>query len=251
MPSQESFDASLARRLHRVMNSAFWVENPKWEANNAPARIACKAVRKLLPFSLHDLSKTAFLTNQEAIVNGESIVVPDGDFVNKYMCRRPPYLSLEQFEVGVREEISAVIHHLGGIALATEVSIQDADIFRWPLQSVKAVTQRQKRLDLDEYPALTNEMLTNGKTSEQTARHLEQMLRGIEQLAEVEGLYPDLGESTGNLRVSKEGNLILIDVMPTYESGGRLINDGARALPSTLARIALFQEHVGSFGIGR
>lgn len=244
---------SMARAIHSATNLAFWVENPSWSPDNAIAALACKAVRAL-PFSIHDTQKRLFFDDSKVIaVNGESVVAANGaDQVDKFMFRYPGEMTTEDFKGQVEYEIGAVVESLAGIALATQVSIKPADIFRFSRKPVLAVTQTQARLDLAVHVPLSLPELAEEQCSsrlDKTAMDIEKMLNGIEVLTGRFGYYPDIAYSSGNLRRSEiDGSVTLIDVMPIHADGTRLIADGATVLPNTLENIGNFQAFVGQYG---
>lgn len=244
---------STAKAIHEATNITFWGENPEWDPGNTVARFACTALRKL-PFSVHELQKRAFFNMDRLIaVNGESVVASCGDMVDKFMFRYSKKMSLETFESAVAEEVSAVTCSLAGIALPTKVGIKPAYVFKNPHSQLPAVAQTQTRLDLATH--LPMDLIKVNEDSlvlrrDKTARDIETMLRGSERLAEEFGYYPDVAFSSGNLRRnSVDGTVTLIDVMPLYADGNRLINDHTPGiLLTSQENLRAYGEFVGQYG---
>lgn len=245
---------AVAKKLHEIANLTGWMENPAWRSGNAAFDTVCRGMRAL-PFSVHQAQKRAIFNISELIaVSSESVVVVGAnDTVDKVMLRYPRRMCLQDFEANVRHEVGVVTECLGGIALATRVSAKNVRIFRNPKASVRAVVQTQPRLDLTEHLPLDVEVLqseSNSPERDQTARDLEAFLLGTEKMVIKYEYRPDVAPESGNLRRSvTDGRATLIDVMPIYGSGYRLIGDSPPALlPRTDAAIAQIGEFVGQFG---
>lgn len=242
-----------AKRIHEFTNITFWAEKPGWDTGNAVLNLACRGLCRL-PFSVHEVQKRLFYnTNRVLAVSGETVVATNGSsLVDKFMFRYPPRLSLLEFNNRVEHEVGLVTSFLASIALPTQVSIKDADIFRRARSSVPAVTQTQFRLNLDTHPPFNLDEVKAEKPSiatDNTARDLEQLVTGVQSLAAEYGYYPDLAQSSGNLRrAAATGSLTLIDVMPVYADGGRLIGDRATIMPSVLGHLAEYEAFVGQYG---
>lgn len=244
-----------ARRIHLATNAMYWMERPDWFTGNSVLDTGLRMVRGL-PFSVHGaLKKTFFHTENLLAVNGESVVVARGEMVDKFMFRYPRVLNLDQFRQNVEHEVGVVVAALGGIALPTQVSIRSADILR-SRRPVRAVTQTQTRLDLNTHVPFYPEMLKtssssvrNNKLLDTTARTMASLLQGIEVLVG-RGYYPDIGPGSDNLRYNTEnGGLCLVDVMPVYTNGSRLIGDRPlHIVPAIKESIAAYQEFVGRYG---
>lgn len=240
----------IAKNIHEAVNASFWIENKDWDAGNTIANLACTAIRSL-PFSIPEFQKYLFFKNPDDItVSGESIVVPTGNTVDKYMFRYPSKYSQTEFHAGVSSEVKAVTSHLAHIALPTLVSVKTADIFRRPFTETSVVTQTQPRIDL-----LTNQPLDldyldiTQNTIERTARDLEQLLADTAKMVNEEGLYPDISSTSGNVRRNVHtGELALIDVMPIHADGTRLIGDWPSKLPHTLENIVHYEDFIGHYG---
>ncbi len=242
-----------AKLIHQATNAAYWLENPDWSPLAPLYRISSALVRAL-PFSLYDTQKALFFNPTELIaVNGETVVAKNGEtLVDKYMFRFPGTMNITTFNERVADEIDAVTKCLAGIALPTTVSIKQARIFKRG-GAVPAVTQTQKRLDLQLHEALCLPMLdgsTPPRTQDRSARDLEKMLAGIDQLVNRFGMYPDVSWTTGNLRRNvADGSITLIDVMGVHTDGGRPIGDRPPDLiANTTSSIASYQAFVGSYG---
>lgn len=220
----------VAKKIHETTNLSYWMENPRWRSGNLAFDLLCLCVRSL-PFSLHKVQKKLFFDYSKLLsVNGETVVVAHGsDKVEKFMFRYPKGLSTEQFKEKVSEEVARVAESLPGIAVPTKVSIKSARIFRWPVNSVRSVVQTQPKLDLSMYEELDLNKLAREKPSrrlDRTLRDLKSLLVGVQKLKEQHGYYPDIANNSGNLRRSKvDGSVVLIDVMPVYVNGNRLIDD--------------------------
>lgn len=99
----------IAKHIHESTNSFYWMENPEWDAGSKVGNFVCSLVRAF-PVSIHELQKKSFFAYPEKIiVSGESVVVDEGDMVNKFMFRYPSKMSTEQFFDEVKNEISTVI----------------------------------------------------------------------------------------------------------------------------------------------
>lgn len=243
-----------ARRIHEATNITYWLENPDWQPGT-PGMDFLGRVFAALPFSVHELQKRAlFDTDRLLAVNGESVVATSGEHeVDKFMFRYPGDMPLTYFEAEVTRQVMAVTSCLAGVALSTSVRIKAADIFRWPGMRVPAVTQTQRRLDLDVHKALNVSTLEAEGSSRQldtTARDLEVMLLGVKELADMYGYYPDVSQPGDNVRRSViDGSVTLIDVMPVYDNGNRLIGDNPPGLlEGALAGIERYQAFVGQYG---
>ena len=241
----------MARAIHETTNASYWAENPDWSTGNPAGDLALSALRKL-PFSVHELQKSILFKHAPTVtVSGESIVVMGDDTVKKYMFRYPGIMSPEDFYINVLNEINAVTRTLATIALPTIVSVEDAQIFKWPLSSTEAVTQTQEKLDLTANPALTMEDLTVNATKHlgETARDLDILLSNIQKLSLDNALYPDIAFSSSNLRRNiHTGAVTLIDVMPIHLNGTRLIGDHPSKLPHSREAKKSIEEFVGHFG---
>ncbi|TAH33841.1 hypothetical protein EYC58_00150 [Candidatus Saccharibacteria bacterium] len=246
----------VAKAIHTSTNMCFWMENPKWSSGNAAFDLVCSAMQKL-PFSPHEAQKRAFFdTSRLLAVNGETVVAvnaADPDKVDKFMLRYPSGVALGAFEQSARHEIGAVTTYLAGIALPTAVSIQPVDILRHTRKLPLAVKQHQQRLDLAEHATLDLVALTAEPDSRQryrTAKDLEILCVGAEKLRTEFGYIPDVTYHSGNLRRrAADGAVTLIDVMPFYENGSRLIGDRPPDVVSHLqANLALYQEFAGTYG---
>lgn len=242
-----------AKSAHEITNIFAWLENPDWDAGSKVGNLACRIVRSL-PFSPHDYLKSALFGPKIIAINGESVVA-DGDpgEVDKYMFRHPKGISLEIFKDRTTEEVRALTEHLAGLALPTQVKIKPAHVFKKPTSYVLAVTQTQRKLDLNVHTDLRPEDLLYEPRNENlgnTARDLESMLIGTEELIEKCDFYPDIGPNSGNLRRSiEDGSVTLIDVMPVYANGGRLIGDSPPNLLGLIQdNILSCQRFVGKFG---
>jgi hypothetical protein len=241
-----------ARAMHSATNMAYWLENPDWSTGNRLADVGLQVYRKL-PFSTHEVLKGMFFaTDQLLAVHGESVVMRRGsDAVDKFMLRRPGKMALEAFHANVSSEVGAVTRHLAGIALPTSVSIQSAHIFRNPRTHIDAVTQTQPLLDLTVHvPLRMQEISTSTPNADRTAEDLEALLDGSEQLLEQHGFYADTGSNGGNLRRSTvDGSVTLIDVMPFYATGSRLIGDNpSNVIEHIEQNLAAYREFVGQYG---
>lgn len=221
----------VAKHVHSSVNAAYWLENPEFKKTSKLQTAAMEAYRGILPFSPHAALKSLFFSSANLLaVSGESVVVSAGaDKVNKYMFRYPKHMTLGSFENATRGQIGLVAKHLGGVALTTEVTTKQADIFRIPIGPVPAVTQVQQKIDT----TLNPPMRLNGLVREQsdhinpqTLRDIESLLNGCEELYQESNLYPDIYDASHNLRVNLQtGHLTLIDVMPLNPDGTRLIGD--------------------------
>ncbi len=244
---------STARRIHEFTNITYWAENPGWKSGDPALDFTCKALR-MLPFSVHEAQKKAFFDTRKLLaVNGESVVAcGDPGRVDKFMFRYPGSMGQEAFRDAVDHEVSALTSYLAHVALQTQVSIKTADIFRLRSMRVDAVAQTQNKLDLATHVPLQLENVQSDfppALRGRTARDLELLLGGIARMSEDHGYYPDIAGSSGNLRSSQsDGSVTLIDVMPIYADGGRLIDDGANVLPHTLETIGRFEKFIGSYG---
>lgn len=243
-----------ARAIHSVTNMAYWIENPDWCTGNAVANSALKAVRSL-PIKLHEPLRNYFFNTQKLIaVNGESVVVESGpDKVDKFMFRYPSKMALEAFHGHVEAEVGAVTQHLAGVALPTSVSVKPALIFRNPRSQVEAVAQTQTKLDLEAHTVLepeTLQSLPTGAVSDKVAHDLDTLVTGTERLVDEHGFYPDIAGSGGNLRVNLfDGAVTLVDVMPFYENGSRLIGDRPpNVIDHLQGNLALYQDFAGQYG---
>jgi hypothetical protein len=233
---------------------AYWIENPDWHTGNSFADTALKAVRAL-PFKVHEPLKRSFYNTDNLIaVNGESVVVARGpNEVNKFMFRYPGKMATEAFFDHVRDEVGVVTEHLAGVALPTMVSIRSADIFKNPEARVDTVTQTQRKIDLDINGPLDLDLLNKARREpliDRTARDLEILVTGTERLVSEHGFYPDAAHGGGNVRVNSiNGAVTLIDVMPFYANGSRLIGDRPpNVIPHLQSNIAAYEEFVGQYG---
>jgi len=243
-----------ARRLHEATNMAFWFSNPDWSTKNSAADTALHVTRPFWRAMNSGLLHFAFDSDKVLAVNGETVVAKSGeDEVNKFMFRYPGDTSLEEFETVVAKDVELVTSHLAGIALPTTVDIKSARVFRNPNRQVDAVTQTQRRLDLDVHGALDLEAVMDeavGPNKDRTARDLEWTLTGSASLIDEHRKYPDIARSSGNVRRSVvDGAVTLIDVMPFYEDGSRAIGDSPiGAVQSMKDNLTRFEEFVGAYG---
>lgn len=245
---------STAKHIHEATNIAYWMEKPNWDPGSAAFNLICKAFQ-ILPFSVHEIQKKAIFDTERLIaVNGETVVATSGtDKVDKFMFRYPNKMPLETFKKHVAREVGAVTTCLTGIALTTEVGIKPADIFRHIRRPVPTVVQTQQRLDLGIHRALSLSELESEAASprlDRTARDLEKMLYGTGTLAAEYGLFPDLADNSNNLRRSTlDGAVTLMDVMPIYADGDRLIGDHPPGLLAHAQKnIQNYQAFVGRYG---
>ena len=243
--------SSTARRIHAAANLAGWAENSKWHPENPLAELACVAVRAL-PFRVdHALNSLFFDTTGLLAVSGESVVFAYGlHEVKKYMLRVPGAMSTGQFCTAVQSEVGLMTHHLAGIALPTQVSSEPARIFRSPKAEVIATVQRQRRIDLLANPPFSLERIERGSSiiASNTARSIASFLRGVADL-EKEGFLPDIAPNSDILRIASDGGLLLLDVMPMYPTGTRLIGDSPpNIVPRIKRQIASLEQLEGSFG---
>lgn len=241
-----------AKKIHEAVNIMYWVENPDWHTGNAMADIAMSGIRKL-PIDVHERLKRQFYNTSKVIaVNGESVVADAGQTVDKFMFRYPGKMATKLFESNVANEVGAVTSHLKGVALPTIVTIKPAEIFRRPRTSVDTVTQTQTKLDLDIHDALdlaaAQELAATNL--DQTAKGVEALLKGTKTLVGEYGYYPDLSPNSGNIRRSVlDGTVTLIDVMPFYTNGNRLIDDNPPNVISHLEdTVRTYEAFVGQYG---
>lgn len=243
-----------ADKLHQAVNLAFWFSNPDWSTHNKALDTTLAVTRPFWRVAHNRLMSTFFDTDKVLAINGESVVAKNGDnLVDKHMFRHPKDISIEEFEASVREDVGLVTRNLAGVALPTLVSIKPAYVFRNPETHVQAVTQTQRRLDLDVHSALNLDTVLEeaaGKNKDRTAKDLELVLTGAAILINEFGRYPDIARSSGNLRRSQEdGSITLIDVMPFYDNGSRAIGDRPKgAIESMQHNLARLDEFVGSYG---
>jgi len=243
-----------ARVIHQTTNLSYWLENPNWSTGKPISDFGCRIIR-LLPFSLHEIQKQIFYDPDKVLaVSGETVVTKSGaGKVDKFMFRYPGKVSLEAFESQVRHEVGIVTTCLAGVALPTEIAIKPAAVFRNHNTIVPAVTQTQERLDLSLNPALDLETVSYEPSSparDKTAKDLERLLEGTDTLITDFDYYPDIANSSGNLRRNiLDGSIALIDVMPYYTTGKRLIGDNPpNAVPHITSDIQDYQEFVGQYG---
>jgi hypothetical protein len=243
-----------AEAIQATTNLTFWGENPGWQTDNPALKLICKALQAL-PFSLHEAQKRVFFDTARLIaVSTESVVVANGtDKVDKFMFSYPASMSLETFESRAEREIGAVAVCLAGIALPTEVGIKEAYIFKRHKAHVRAVAQTQDRLDLNVHPAFDVARLVEEPESamlDRTVKDLEKLLHGAALLEADFGYFPDIANSSGNLRRSLvDGGVTLIDVMPFYENGSRLVGDSPIGLmDKTQTNLHNFEALVGQYG---
>lgn len=243
-----------AGRLHEAVNIAFWFSNPDWSTKNRAADATLALIRPISRTAHNGLKRAFFNTGKVLAVNGETVVAKSGDnLVDKHMFRYPNELTIEEFERIVSEDVEIVTANLAGVALSTEVSIKSAFVFRNPETYVQAVTQTQRRLDLDVHGVLNLDTVEDkpaGRNKDKTARDLELVLKGSAILINDFGRYPDIASSSGNLRRSQiDGSVTLIDVMPFYTNGSRAIGDSpGGAIESMQNNLARFDQFVGSYG---
>lgn len=211
------------------------------------------AIRKL-PLNTHDGLKRVFYNKAGLIaVNGESVVVDRGDTVDKFMFRYPGNMSLQDHERHVSHEVGVVSRYLAGIALPTAVDIKTAHIFRNPRTQVDTVVQTQPKLDLNIHGALDLSALRDEAHSSRldtTARALETFVVGARQMGADHGFYPDTTEKTDNIRRSSiDGSVDLIDLMPFYANGSRLIGDKPPQVINHIeAALNGYADFVGQYG---
>lgn len=243
-----------AKHIHEITNASYWIENPEWDAGNKLANFVCRGIVQQLPFSLYEANKNIFFKRDGLLaVRGESVVVMKGvDEVNKFMFRYPEDQSIETFRDNVTSEISTVRHHLTGLSMPTEVSIENADIFKKPFSAVDAVTQTQTRLNLDINPELKLRLLGKHSVSnlnDRTIAQLDHLITKTEQMAQEDGVYPDIATAGENVRRNViTGEICLIDVMPIHADGSRLIGDKHSKLPAALATLEEYKDVVGQYG---
>jgi hypothetical protein len=241
----------MARAVHETTNASYWAENPDWSTGNPVGDLALRGLRRL-PFSVHEMQKNLLFNHSAAVtVSGESIVVMGDDTVKKYMFRYPSVMDPDTFYVNVMNEIEAVTQVMDRSALPTEVSVEEARIFKWPLGAAEAVTQTQEKLNLVENPALTLDDLFVNATLHlsETARDLDILICNAQKLAMDYDLYPDIAFSSSNLRRNiHTGSVTLIDVMPIHADGTRLIGDHPSKLPKTKNAIETIKAFLGNFG---
>jgi hypothetical protein len=242
-----------ARAIHAATNITYWLENPQWNPDVPALGLVC-GVFRALPFSVHGAQRRAFYNPDTLLaVSGESVVAVNGSSkVDKFMFRYPNKMPLETFRDQVAQEVGAVTTCLAGIALPTQVSIKQARIFRRPETSVLTVTQTQDRLDLATHSVMDLQAAqeTAPEQRDQTARDLETLVSGTERLAADFGYYPDVNHNSGNVRRSIfDGSVTLIDVMPIYGDGKRLIGDKPPGiLDHARESIKQYQAFIGQFG---
>jgi hypothetical protein len=229
------------------------MENPNWRTHNAAFNLLCRAVRRL-PISPYQILKSGLFTTDVLAVSGESVVAENGpDKVDKFMLRYPGQMSLEDFAANVSAETGAVTSCLSGIALPTEVGIKPARVLKTQKPPL-AVVQTQSRLDPNENPPfrLWPQAPTGKQPSRvtRTLRDLESLMTKSDALQQQHGYYPDLGQSSENLRRNiGNGALTLIDVMPIYGDGNRLIGDRPyRTRESIQKTLDEYRETLGQFG---
>lgn len=244
---------STARSIHAVTNLAYWIENPEWWTGNAAADTALRVVRAL-PFGMHKMLKQAFYDIDKVLaVNGETVVAANGpDKVDKFMFRYPGKIALMTFEAHAKDEIGALTSSLD-IALPTQVGIKPAYVFRNPATYIDTVTQTQRRLNLSlEGVFDLNDLKREDRSPklERTARDMENLVTGAEHLVRQHSFYPDIADSSGNLRRNIfDGSLTLIDVMPFYADGSRLIGDAPpNIIPHIQNNLQNYQEFIGQYG---
>lgn len=243
----------VAKNVHVLVNGAYLLENSRWESG-FPVLDRIRHGVQSVPLDTYEVAKHIFFdANQLLAVNGESVVVKNGeDKVDKVLLRYPREMTLDTFRDRAEDEVNSVISHLSGIALPTEVSIKKTRVFRAPLGAILAVTQTQERLDLAAYPGLDWDVLREKPLNDipdTTAKSIERLLVGSLALWGERGYYPDVFHGGGNLRLSAEGRVILIDVLPIYENGGRLVGDKPwNALDYIEQNLREFAQFVGRYG---
>lgn len=244
---------NIAKQAHSLANLSFWAESSDWDSGNAVIEFGRRSLQAL-PFSLHSLTRRLLFDDERVIaVNGESVVALNGlDKVDKFMLRYPRRMDTSTFRERVDQEVTSVVSHLTGIALPTTVGIKEADILKLPGLRVPAVVQTQPKLDLNIHLPLHLVTVLEEKGSplkDKTAQDLELMLSGVDQLASKLGFYPDIAHSSGNLRRStNDGAVTLIDVMPIYADGSRLIGDYTFKPPHSWPEFADYRAFVGQYG---
>jgi hypothetical protein len=226
-----------AEIIHSATNMTYWFENPNWFPGPNVVDSALKVFR-LLPVSIHDIQKKVLFKNNVIAVSGESVVArQNNDTVHKYMFRYPNDVNLGYFRKEAESEIGLVTNYLSGIRLG----------------KIDAVTQIQPYVSLQENPALTStselDELTL-KAKDQAARDLEYLVKGTAALYDDYGFHPDIANSAGNLRINpNSGDITLIDVMPIYDNGSRLIGDTpANILEHAQQNARAYENYIGSYG---
>lgn len=191
----------------------------------------------------------AFYGSNVIAVSGESVVAGDGNDVKKFMFRYPGTMSTDVFQERVTEEVGCVTRCLAGIALPTEVGIMPATVLR-SQRPPRTVVQTQRMLDLEKCPAFKLQLLEEKDQSvrSQAARQISALLEGADRLLP-QGFYPDISVNSDNLRMARDGSLALIDVMPVYTDGTRLIGDRPPRIVERISEaLDTYRRFEGKFG---
>ena len=162
-------------------------------------------------------------------------------------------MNLSTFETNVRNEINIVMEYLGGVALSTSVDTKPADILKHVRKLPLVVTQSQSLINLTENPELSMLTLLQAPHSPQldrTARDLEKLTEGSKRLLADYEYFPDIANNSGNLRRNNsDGAVTLIDVMPFYANGSRLIGDyHPNIIDHIQKNTAEYEAFAGSYG---
>lgn len=243
----------LAKSLHTAANFSYRMEQPGFYTGFTLADTALKTYRAI-PLNSHEHFKNMIFDSAKVIaVSGESVVVDDGRTVDKFMLRYPGKISIESFRTRAELEIDTVLAHLGKVAIPTKVGIKSGKLFRHSAKSVKAVAQTQLKLDTSINPPINLKSIVNDAYypfTDQTARDLESLVNGADTLISDHGYFPDIALSSGNLRCSMlDGRLTLIDVLPFYNNGSRLIGDRPpQVIPTIENDLNKYRAFVGQFG---
>lgn len=210
-----------ARFIHETVNALYWIENKEWSSRNKLGDAVRTIIHKA-PFSIHDaVKRLVFKHPEKVIVRGETIVTEDGDTIRKFMFRQPARLTQEEFKTKVIEDITITKKYLGAMAQPTNVEIAAAEVFK-SRKPLNVVTQIQSKVNLNEYPPFDPK---ETKPTVRTLRDIERLLKAIERMSSETLRYPDISSGGKNMRVGEKGDLLLIDVMPVYSDGARLIGD--------------------------
>ena len=112
------------------------------------------------------------------------------------------------------------------------------------------VVQTQEQLDLCNYPAFDLRSLQEKDPNSRghAAKQLAALLEGADRLLP-QGFYPDISVSSDNLRMARDGSLALIDVMPVYTDGTRLIGDRPPRIVERISEaLDTYRRFEGKFG---
>lgn len=241
-----------ARRIHEATNMTYWLGNPEWFTGNPItdrllrfSKPAWRTIHQIMLSQLFDMSKVI-------AVSGETVVARNGNsHVDKFMFRRPASTTLESFFYTVDHDVETVNRYLGGVSLPTLVDIKYASVFRHSTNSITAVTQTQRRLDLSLHARLDTaeiENEANGPKKDKTLRDLEKLLEGSYRMADIEGKYADVAPASGNVRRNiTDGSVTLIDVTPFYANGSRAIGDHPHDIINSIrTSLQNFEQVLGS-----